>query len=345
MEQLFLLDGSSILSTSFFGNLPRTYFSARSEEERASALQKILRTSGGLPTNGVLVMTKMLINLITKFKPSHIAVAWDVSRDTFRRQLYPAYKATRGEMPEELGAQFGVMQSLLEAMNIPQFRFEQFEADDILGTLARKFEDELRVTILTKDQDALQLVSEQTRVWLHTSKVKHYLQQFSLEEKSYPLPSGFFEFTPHSFREVYGLEPEQMIDKKALEGDNSDNIPGVYGVGEKACIPLLKEFGTVEGIYEQIENLTPAEKPAMKQFMKELGIVRPPLEYLLKKPQCDGEIVGKEAALLSKLLATIVTNIPELEALQLNDLALTLNQIGMAQKFSELEFHSLQAIV
>ena len=344
MDQLFLIDGSSMLSTSFFGNLPRSYFGARSDSEKAEALQRILRTSDGLPTNGVLVMTKILINLISKYVPSHFAVAWDVSRDTFRRTIYPAYKGTRGEAPDELGTQFGVMQDLLDAMNIPQFRFPEFEADDILGTLASRFETALSVTILTKDQDALQLVPARTRVWLHTAKTKIYLQQFGFDEKTYPLPNGFFEFTPHTFREVYGLEPKQLIDKKALEGDSSDNIPGVYGVGEKAAIPLLREFGTIERLYEHIESLTPAEEKKFKQFIKELGIARSPLAHLLKEPESEGQLVGKEAAMLSKKLATIVTDIPALDNVQLDDLVLSVNREQMARKLVELEFHSLQAI-
>lgn len=344
MEQLFLIDGSSILSTSFFGNLPKAYFRAKSELEKTAALQKILRTSEGLPTNGVLVMTKILIKLISTYKPSHFAVAWDVSRDTFRRELYPAYKATRAEAPEELGTQFGVMQKLLDAMNIAQFWFDKFEADDILGTLARRFETQLGVTIVTKDQDALQLITDRTRVWLHTAKWESYIRQFGFVTRNYPLPNGFFEFNPHTFREVYGLEPEQLIDKKALEGDGSDNIPGVYGVGEKAAVPLLREFGTIERLYEHIEHLSPADQLDMKQFMKELGIARPPLAYLLKEPDKEGDLVGKEAAMLSKKLATIVTKIPELESLDLEHLALLVDRSEMSKKLAELEFHNVQAI-
>lgn len=344
MEQLFLIDGSSLLSTSFFGNLPREYFRARTNEDKAAALGKILRTSTGIPTNGVFVMTKVLTKLMLKYGPSHFAVAWDVSRDTFRRELYPAYKGTRGETPEELGVQFGVMQELLEAMNIPQFKWAEFEADDILGTLARRFEPQVPVTILTKDQDALQLITERTRVWLHTAKAKDYMGEFGMDEKSYPLPAGFFEFTPVTFRGIYGLDPIQMIDKKALEGDSSDNIPGVYGVGEKAVIPLLREFGTVERLYEHIEDLTSTEEKAMKEFMKELGVSRPPLSYLLKQPEEKGQLVGKEAALLSKKLATIVTNIPHLDSIELDHLQLAVDREGMTRKFAELEFHNLEAV-
>lgn len=288
-------------------------------------------------------MTKILLNLGSKFSPSHFAVAWDVSRDTFRRKLYPAYKGHRGEIPDELATQFSLMQELLHSMGVAQFKWEEFEADDILGTLSRKFDCELPVTILTKDQDALQLIREGTRVWLHTSKAKEYMERFGFTPKTYPVLNGFFEFTTHTFREVYQLEPIQMVDKKALEGDTSDNIPGVYGVGEKAVIPLLREFGTVEALYERIENLNPNELVEMKAFMKELGIARPPLSYLLKEPSEDGQLAGKDAAMLSKRLATIVTDIPYLDSVQLKDIEWSLNHEAMTQKFAELEFKGMAA--
>ncbi len=335
MNKLLLIDGSSLLSTSFFGNLPATYFKARTEEEKAQALKKVLKTSTGIFTNGVFTMTKALLNLIEKQEPTHIVVAWDVSRNTFRRKAYEGYKANRGVTAPELSAQFGVMQELLAAMKIPQFMFEEYEADDIIGTFAKQFEQEIPTYILTKDQDALQLVSEYTRLWLMTSKAKEMYTELQIETKTLKIPDNVFEYTPLYVEEFYGVTPIQIIDKKALEGDSSDNIPGVKGVGPKAVGPLLNEFGTVEEIYEYIENTS--EKEA-KEFFKELGI-RSPLAALLKED--DHELVGKQAAFLSKQLATINTQIEELSEVQLTDLVLKVDYEAMLLKFRELEFKSL----
>ena len=335
MNKLLLIDGSSLLSTSFFGNLPATYFKARTEEEKAQALKKVLKTSTGVFTNGVFTMTKALLNLMDKQEPTHLVVAWDVSRNTFRRKAYEGYKANRGVTAPELSAQFTVMQELLDAMKIPQFMFEEYEADDIIGTFAKQFEQSIPTYILTKDQDALQLVSEYTRLWLMTSKAKEMYKELGIETKGLNIPDNVFEYTPIYVEEFYGVRPVQIIDKKALEGDSSDNIPGVKGVGPKAVGPLLNEFGTVEEIYDYIEN-TP-EKEA-KEFFKELGI-RSPLAALLKED--ENELVGKRAAYLSKELATINTQIEELFNVQIADLELNVDFEAMLLKFKELEFKSL----
>ncbi|MFB5189676.1 5'-3' exonuclease [Alicyclobacillus fastidiosus] len=338
--KLILIDGSSLLTTSFFGNVPRDYYQLRSQEEREAYLRKkALRTEVGIYTNAVYPMTRILLNLIERQKPTHLAVAWDVSRNTFRRQLYSDYKGHREDALPILGEQYGTMQALLETMNISQFWFEDYEADDILGTLARKFEQDMPVYIYTKDQDALQLISRGTRVWLLTSKADALYQSRGLEVKQLSVPDGTFEYTTVTFEEEYGLEPWQMIDKKALEGDSSDNIPGVKGVGEKASVPLLREFGTIDNLYEYIEDLYPAHESELKQMFKDLGIARSPLSYLLK--ESETELVGKRAALLSKDLATIRTDLQELALVDAAQLELKIDYAQTREKFLELEFNSL----
>ena len=139
----------------------------------------------------------------------------------------------------------------------------------------------------------------------------------------------------------YGLTPEQIIDLKALVGDASDNIPGVKGVGDKAAVPLLQEYKTVENLYSEIENLTVDEEKKLKEFWKSaLGLNRPPLSYLLKEAE-GGGMGAKEIAFLSKKLATINRNVPELKNVKLEDLAFFLNRDGMRKVFEEFEFKSL----
>jgi 5'-3' exonuclease len=338
MGKLLLVDGSSLLTTSFFGNLPREYYRIKTEEDRASVFQKVLQTPNGQFTNGVFTMMRWLERIMKQQEPSHLAIAWDVSRDTFRRKLYPLYKAHRGEIPQELKSQFALAQRVLDAMHIQQFAFDDFEADDIIGTFAKRFRDEIPVYILTKDQDALQLVGGRERVWLLTSKARQMYEQVGLHYKEVAAPDNTFEFTDMYVEEFYGLKPHQIIDMKALEGDKSDNIPGVKGVGEKAVIPLLQEFGSVESLYEYVED-TP-EKEA-KLFFRELGINRSPLANLTKTSET--ELVGKEAALLSKQLATINCELECLTDVQLSDLVLQIDNDGRRSIYEELSFDSLIA--
>lgn len=338
--KLILIDGSSLLTTSFFGNVRRDFYSMKTAADKEAYLRRTaLRTSSGVFTNAVYPMTRILLNLIENQQPTHFVVAWDVSRNTFRRKLYSEYKGHREDALPVLGEQYQTMQSLLDVMNIPQFRFDDYEADDIIGTLAKRFETEMPVYILTKDQDALQLVTDHTHVWLGTSKAEELYKSRGIQPKMLRVPDGSFEYTPVTFEEEYGLRPIQMIDKKALEGDSSDNIPGVKGVGEKAAVPLLQEYGTIEHLYEAIEGMNPHEEAEMKVLFKAMGISRSPLAYLLK--ESNDELCGKEAAILSKTLATIHTSIPQLGTVTTADVRLQLNVEETQAKFAELEFTSL----
>lgn len=340
MKKLILIDGSSLLTTSFFGNVPREFYGLKTAADRDALLRKkSLQTSSGVFTNGVLPMTRILLNVLSAQKPTHFAVAWDVSRNTFRRRLYTDYKGHREEALPTLGQQYGTMQSLLGAMNIAQFWFDDYEADDIIGTLAKQFEVDMPVYILTKDQDALQLVTDRTRVWLMTAKAADMYKERGCKAKDLNVPDGVFEYTPVTFEEEYQLKPIQMIDKKALEGDSSDNIPGVKGVGEKAAVPLLQEFGTIENLYHFIEEMSATDEAEFKALMKSLGISRSPLSPLLK--ESDEELCGKAAASLSKALATIHTEIEALSSIRDEDLCFRLNLEGAIEKFKELEFSSL----
>lgn len=338
MKKLLLVDGSSLLMTSFFGNIPREYYRIKTEEDRARVLKKVLQTPDGQFTNGVFTMMRWLERIIKEQEPTHLAVAWDLSRDTFRRKLYPPYKAHREEAAPELKSQFALAQRVLKAMNIQQFALADFEADDIIGTLAKRFKDTIPVYILTKDQDALQLVGGNVRVWLLTSKAREMYEHIGLYDKELSAPRHAFEFTSMYVEEFYGVKPHQIIDMKALVGDTSDNIPGVKGVGEKAVIPLLKEFGSVENLYEYIENTPETE---VRLFFKEIGINRSPLSYLIKTSET--ELVGKASAMLSKQLATIDCEIKGLSYVQLSDLVLQIDDEGRRSIYEELSFQSIIA--
>ena len=336
-NHLLLIDGSSLLSCCFFGNLPKEYKFAKTDEEKDKYLDKLRHSPDGEFTNGVFTMMASMLNVIKNQKPTHMAVAWDLTKEfTFRKKLFPEYKGHRKDLRPELGNQFPLAQKVLKEMGIAEFVFQEYEADDIIGTLARRFEDDTRVTIWTKDQDSLQLIDENVRVWLMTSKCSDMYAEFGLDIKELNIPSGVFEYTPFYIEHFYGVSPIQIIDRKAIEGDSSDNIPGINGVGEKSVVPLLQEFETVEGIYDFIEN---SSEKDIKETFKTLGISRSPLSKLIE--ESDTKLVGKKAALLCKQLATIKCDIEELNNVTIDSLKLEINVEAMRNTFTELGFTNL----
>ena len=285
-EKLLIIDGSSLLSTSFYATAT-AYLMAKTDEDKEKALTRLMKTSDGRYTNGVFPFMRTLLSLIKKNQPTHLAVVWDVSRQTFRQEIAGGtYNGTRKATPHPLKEQFISTQNLLQGI-VPQFLSgkddeEVYEADDFAGSLAKRFQNEIPVFLHTKDEDYLQLVDRSTRVWVGISKADKMFEDLGLNRQEFNVPYGFFEFTLSSLKDIKGLEPYQIVEYKALCGDTSDNIPGVKGVGEKAVIPLLQEYGTIEAIYETIENLNAKEEKELKKFFKEsLGIGRSPISYML----------------------------------------------------------------
>ena len=285
-EKLLIIDGSSLLSTSFYATAT-AYLMAKTDEDKEKALTRLMKTSDGRYTNGVFPFMRTLLSLIKKNEPTHLAVVWDVSRQTFRQEIAGGtYKGTRKATPHPLKEQFISTQNLLQGI-VPQFLSEKddeevYEADDFAGSLAKRFQNEIPVFLHTKDEDYLQLVDTNTRVWLGSSKADKMFEDLGLNRQEFNVPDGFFEFTLSTLKDIKGLEPYQIVEYKALCGDTSDNIPGVKGVGEKAVIPLLQEYGNIESIYDTIENLSSKEEKELKKFFKEsLGIGRSPISYML----------------------------------------------------------------
>ena len=396
---LLIIDGSSLLSTSYYGNLPKEVMYAKTDEEKEAAFSKILQTSNGVYTNGVYGFMKALKKMIQLQQPTHVAVAFDLSRETtFRKKMYSDYKGTRKKTPAPLGLQFKLTQEVLEYIGVPVFKAFEFEADDYAGTLAKKFEDEIPVVLHSKDEDYLQLISHNTKIWMPTSKADELFEKVGLDRKEFNIPDNTFEYTLTSLMDIKELEPYQIVEYKAICGDSSDNIPGVKGVGEKAVLPLLKEYKNIETIYDTIENLDAKEEKELKKFFKEsLGISRSPIANLLKEGTIalssgdklayktisgdlteeqlanqeiikeklgelrfpieittpnglellkENEVYGvelsaKESAFLSKELATIKTDIEEIQSVSIDDLVLNIDKEKYNEKMLELEMKSL----
>ena len=253
MKKLLILDSNSILNRAFYG-------------------VRYLSAKDGTPTNAIYGFLNILLKLIKEQEPDYICAAFDVKAPTFRHKQYEGYKAQRKPMPEGLAAQMPLAKDVLRAMGITILEKEGYEADDIIGTVARLCEEsEISCFIATGDKDDLQLASDKTKVILTVTK------------------SGYNEtiiYDDKAVKEKYHVTPTEFIDVKALMGDPSDNIPGVKGVGEKTAMSLIEKHHSIEYIYENIDDI--GLKGAMLQKMKD----------------------GREMAFMSKELATINRNTP-----------------------------------
>ena len=219
-KKIMLLDGNSLLYRAFYA-LP------------------LLQTKDGIYTNGVYGFLTMMNRAIRELQPTHILVAFDRDRTTFRNETYSEYKANRSAAPDELGGQFAIIREVLEALNIDYMELQGYEADDIIGTLSLKAEEEgMECIIVTGDNDTLQLVSDSTRVYMTKKGI-----------------SEIEVYDPARVKEKWEVEPDRMIEIKALMGDASDNIPGVPSVGPKTAIKLIKEYGDLETVYENLSNV------------------------------------------------------------------------------------------
>lgn len=222
------------------------------------------QTSGGEPTAGVYGFARELLRIYEQEKPDYLAVAFDTGR-TFRADLFPDYKATRAKMPDDLRPQIERIRELVDAFNIPRLEVEGYEADDVLGSLARwAGEQGLGVKIITGDRDLLQLVRERVAVYV------------AGDDRTY--------LTAEDVIARLGIRPEQVVDYKALAGDPSDNIPGVRGIGEKTAIALLEKYDTLDGVYAHLDEIEPRWRGRLEE--------------------------GRDAAYLSRSLATIRTDLP-----------------------------------
>ena len=249
MEKLLLIDGNSIMNRAFYGIMG----------------SKMLMTEDGTYTNAVYGFLAILFKELEELKPEYICVAFDLKAPTERHQLYKEYKANRKGMPNELAQQMPIIKNILHKMNIQIIEKEGYEADDILGTLAKWGQSQnLEVIILTGDRDSFQLIDENIIVRIPRTK------QGRTETEDYNI---------QKIKEEYGLMPKDLIEVKGLAGDASDNIPGVPGVGEKTALKLVQEYGTIENIYLKIDSQKGKLKENLEQnkdlamLSRTLGII------------------------------------------------------------------------
>jgi len=246
---LYLIDGSSYIY--------RAYYAVRH-----------LTNSKGEPTNAVYGFANMLLKIIRDEKPKHLAVVFDHKSPTFRKEMYPEYKANRSAMPEDLVPQIPLIKELVAGFNIPCIEKPGFEADDIMATLAKQFAAEYyQVVIVTGDKDMMQVVNDRVTL-LDTMKDKR---------------SGLQEVF-----ERFGGTPDKVIEVQALAGDSSDNVPGVPGIGEKTAVALIKEFGTVENLLANLDQLKGKRRENLENF-GDMALISKQLVTLVDDVPLDGE--------------------------------------------------------
>lgn len=315
MDFLLIIDGSSLLSTQYYGNMPTSLKFESDEEKRKPMYDKmLLHTKDGIYTNGVLGFFRTLFNILREQKPSHLAIAWDIGRDTFRKKICSDYKGTRKDTPEPLKQQFKTCQDLCEKMGIVQFMDPEYEADDFCGSIARRMEQYMPVRILTKDKDYFQLITQKTQIWfIESSKAKaeELFDKYHLDRSKYNFPDKTFRINKAILESEYGYTPETAVMVKALMGDSSDNIKGVHGVGPAVAIKLAKMYKTIPALYADIKGKSEEELAEVKAKWKEEGIGRPPIKALLRESTGPNpeDYQGEESALLSEKLGTIKTDL------------------------------------
>ncbi len=255
MKKLMVIDGNSIVNRAFYG------------------VSQNLTTREGQPTNAIFGFLNILNKLLDEALPDALCVTFDRAAPTFRHQAFEGYKSNRKGMPEELASQMPILKDVLRALNIPMYELDGWEADDLLGTIARLDQEAWWETaIVTGDKDALQLVTEATTVKLVSTRMGRTTTR---------------DVTPESFREEYGFEPINIIDLKALMGDSSDNYPGVKGVGEKTAMALIQRYHTINAIYEALPEVE-AKPAAIKNLTA--GEVDARLSYDLATIRTDAPI-------------------------------------------------------
>jgi len=276
---IYLVDGSSYIY--------RAYHAVRH-----------LSTTQGLPTNATFGFTNMLLKLLSDREPEHMTMAFDAKGPTFRHEIYEAYKANRPPMPEDLAVQIPYIKQVVEGMNIPSLELTGYEADDIIGTLARTAQEKgFQVVMVTGDKDFKQLVTPGTSIW------------DPMKDRTIDYPGLTKDF---------GLEPSQWVDVMGLSGDTSDNIPGVPGIGEKTAISLIKTFGSLEEVFENLAKIT-------------------------KKKLRENLTNFREQAFLSRRLVAINTEVPlsvEIASLRVS----SPDADRLARLFKDLEFQRLQKL-
>ncbi|BDH62770.1 5'-3' exonuclease [Lysinibacillus sp. PLM2] len=237
---LLVVDGMALLFRSFFAT---------------SAMGQFLRLEDGTPTNGVQGFARHVLTAQSLMKPTHLAVCWDMGMQTFRNELFDGYKANRPAPPEEMLPQFDMAKEVSEMIGWKNFGEVGMEADDTIGSMIEKWKDEANITVISGDKDLLQLLNPTTKI--------------AFTKKGY---TEYDVYTEERFKEEYNIDPHQFAYVKAFMGDSSDGYPGVKGIGPKTALQLIQNYGTIDGVLENLEMLKPAQKTKITENVEMLKL-------------------------------------------------------------------------
>lgn len=271
-KKILLIDGMALLFRHFF----------------ATSLHKqFMRNSLGTPTNGVQGFVRHVFTAINEIQPTHVAVCWDMGKSTFRNDMFDGYKQNRPAPPDELIPQFDYVKEVSNQFGFVNIGVQNFEADDVIGTLAEAYSDQYQVYIVTGDKDILQCINPNVEIWL-TKKGFNIYNRYTLNR----------------FQNEYGLNPTQLVDVKAFMGDTADGYSGVKGIGEKTAIKLIQSYGSVESVIDALDQLTPGQRNKIETDMNNLKLSKTLAKIHTQVPLNTNELLDDMAfgTELSKVL-------------------------------------------
>lgn len=257
-NRVLLVDGMALLFRHFYATSLHNQFMYNSKD---------------IPTNGIQGFVRHIFTAINEINPSHVAVCWDMGQSTFRNDMYTDYKQNRPAPPEELIPQFDYVKEISDQFGFINVGMTNYEADDVIGTLAKTFSDNNEVHIITGDKDLLQCINNNVEVWLIKKGFNIYNR-----------------YTLARFNEEYQLNPQQLIDIKAFMGDSADGYPGVKGIGEKTALKLIQTYGSVENVLSNIDQLTPAQRKKIEADKYNLTLSKRLAEIYTEVPLNSVEI-------------------------------------------------------
>ena len=241
-KHLLIIDGMALLFRSFFAS---------------AAMNQFIRLEDGTPSNGVQGFARHVLTAQNIMKPTHMAVCWDMGAHTFRNDLFDGYKANRPAPPVEMEPQFDMAKDVSAMLGWQNFGVRGVEADDLIGSMVAKWQDEAHITVVSGDKDLLQILNSKTRI--------------AFTKKGY---TEYDVYTDARFREEYGIEPLQFTDVKAFMGDASDGYPGVKGIGPKTALQLIQTHGSIDGVLSAIDSLKPAQRKKIEENLEMLKLSR-----------------------------------------------------------------------
>lgn len=308
-QYLLIIDGSSLLATSYYSTLPKALRKEKDADRQALLFEDLLpKDPQGRYINAVEKFFSTINTIETYQRPTHLVICWDSGRNTFRKEMWPKYKSNRSETPLPLKEQFQTAIDLCEQLGIPQVMDARYEADDFAGSIAKAMEPYMDVRILTRDKDYFQLITERTKIWYGMAdleKVRELRKRYAIKA----MPSRVIEVDRNLLISEFGYCPESVPMIKALFGDVSDNIPGVSGMGENRSVSLAQHYYDLDALYRDIDrNSSRKGRENLRRKWRSWGILRNPYTVLVK-PATASRSSARDMARLCYVLGKIKTDI------------------------------------